>query len=67
MKLEMRTKEQLKEERDRIVRGLEESYRRLVEYKRQKNSPMVILRDGKIVELDPNELPPTVQYKRGIP
>lgn len=60
----MTTKEQLKEERDKIVKGLEETYRRLVEYKKRKNSPMVILRDGEIVKVDPNELLPTTQYKR---
>ena len=60
----MATKEQLKEERDKIVKGLEETYRRLVEYKKQKNSPMVVLRNGEIVEVDPNEVPPTTVYKR---
>lgn len=60
----MRTKEQLKEERDRIVSGLEETYRRLVEYKKQKKSPMVVLRDGKIEAVDPNEIEPTIMYKR---
>ena len=60
----MATKQQLKEERDKIVKGLEETYRRLVEYKKQKNSPMVVLRNGEIVELDPNEILPTTSYKR---
>ena len=60
----MSTKEQLKEERDRIVKGLEETYRRLVEYKKQKKSPMIVLRDGKIVAVDPNEILPTTLYKR---
>lgn len=60
----MATKEQLKEERDKIVKGLEETYRRLVEYKKQKNSPMIVLRNGEIVEVDPNEVPPTTVYKR---
>jgi len=32
----METKEQFKEERDKIVKGLEETYKRLVEYKKQK-------------------------------
>jgi hypothetical protein len=60
----MTTKEQLKEERDKIVKGLEETYKRLVEYKKQKNSPLVVIRHGKIVELDPNEILPTTLYKR---
>jgi imidazolonepropionase-like amidohydrolase len=60
----MGTKEQLKEERDRIVKGLEETYRRLVEYKKQKKSPMIVVRNGKIVAVDPNEILPTTLYKR---
>ena len=60
----MGTKEQLKEERDRIVKGLEEAYRRLVEYKKQMNSPMIVVRNGKIEAVDPNEILPTTLYKR---
>ena len=60
----MRTQEQLKEERDKIVKGLEETYRRLVEYKKQKKSPMIVVRDGKIVAIDPNKILPTTLYKR---
>ena len=60
----MRTKIQFKEERDRIVKGLEETYRRLVEYKKLKKSPMIVMRNGKIVAVDPNEIIPTTSYKR---
>lgn len=60
----MGTKEQLKDERDRIVKGLEETYRKLIEFKKQKNSPMIVVRNGKIVAVDPNEILPTVLYKR---
>jgi len=60
----MGTKEQLKEERDKIVKGLEEAYRKLVLFKKEKNSPMIVLREGKITEVDPNEILPTTLYKR---
>ncbi|SFT90376.1 hypothetical protein SAMN04489724_2689 [Algoriphagus locisalis] len=60
----MGTKEQLKDERDRIVKGLEETYRRLIEYKKQKKSPMIVVRNGKVVAVDPNEILPTILYKR---
>lgn len=60
----MGTKEQLKEERDKIIKGLEETYRRLVVFKKRKNSPMIVLREGKIVAVDPNEILPTTLYKR---
>ena len=54
----------LREERDKIVKGLEETYRKLVEYKKKMKSPMVILRNGKIEEVDPNDVLPTIFYKR---
>jgi imidazolonepropionase-like amidohydrolase len=60
----MGTKEQLKEERDKIVTGLEEAYRKLIEYKKQKKSPLIVVRDGKIVAVDPNDALPTISYKR---
>lgn len=60
----MGTKEQLKEERDKIVKGLEETYRKLVLFKKEKNSPMIVLREGKITAVDPNDVLPTTLYKR---
>jgi hypothetical protein len=60
----MVTKEQLKEERDRIIKGLEETYRKLIEYKKQKKSPMIVVRNGKIEAVDPNDILPTTIYKR---
>lgn len=60
----MGTKEQLKEERDKIVKGLEETYRKLILFKKEKNSPMIVLREGRISEVDPNDILPTTLYKR---
>ena len=60
----METEEQLKKERDKIVKGLEETYRRLIEYKKLKKSPMIVMRDGKIEAVDPHEMLPTILYKR---
>lgn len=63
-RITMGIKEQLKEERDKIVKGLEETYRKLVEFKKQKKSPMIVVRNGEIVAVDPNERQPTTLYKR---
>ena len=60
----MGTKEQLKEERDQIIKGLEEAYRKLIEYKKQKKSPMIVIRNGKIEAVDPHEMLSTTLYKR---
>ena len=62
----MGTKEELKEERDKIVKGLEETYKRLLIFKKQKNSPMIVILDGKIQAVDPNDLEPTIFYRRVV-
>ncbi len=41
------------EERDRILKGLEKVYEKLLEFKKTKNSELVILRDNKIVKIKP--------------
>lgn len=53
-----------KEERDKIIKGLEEAYRRLVEFKKMKNSPLIVMRNGEIAALDPHTVPMTTVYKR---
>jgi hypothetical protein len=60
----MSTREQLKEEHDKIISGLEETYRRLIEHKKQIKSPMIVFRNGKIEAVDPHEMEPTIKYSR---
>lgn len=60
----METKEQLKEERDKIVKGLEQAYIKLIEFKKLKKSPLIVVRNGEIVAIDPHDVLPTVSYKR---
>lgn len=37
----------------RLLQGLEKSYEKLIEFKKQKNSVLVVLRDNKIVKIKP--------------
>jgi len=41
------------ERRNKILSGLEYSYRKMLEFKKQKKSEVVILREGKIIRLKP--------------
>lgn len=41
------------EEKNRILKGLEKVYEKLVEFKKSKKSELVILQDNKIVRLKP--------------
>lgn len=52
------------EERDKIIKGLEEAYKKLIEFKKQKNTPLVVSRNGEIMEVNPNKAFPTISYKR---
>jgi hypothetical protein len=42
-----------KTKKDLILEGLELTYKKLIEFKKQKNSPLVILKDNQIVKIIP--------------
>jgi hypothetical protein len=42
-----------KEEKIKILKGLEIAYQKLLEFKQSKNSELVVLRDHKIVKIKP--------------
>ena len=39
------------EHRNKILKGLEKAYEKLIEFKKQKNSDLVIIKDNKIVKV----------------
>jgi hypothetical protein len=41
------------EEKDKILKGLEKVYEKLIEFKKAKNSQLVVMRDNKIVKIKP--------------
>lgn len=41
------------EEKNKILKGLENVYEKLLEFKKAKNSELVVLRDNKIVKIKP--------------
>jgi hypothetical protein len=49
----MTTVEKQIELKDKIVIGLEKVYERLIEFKKQKNTELVIIKDNKIVKIKP--------------
>ena len=51
-------------ENTRILKGLEDSYKKMVEFKKYKKSEIVEMRDGKIVHLDPFLAEPEVKYQK---
>lgn len=39
---------------NKVRQGLENTYKKLLEFKRQKNSPLIFTRNGKIIEMKLN-------------
>ena len=56
--------ESVQELKEKIIKGLEEAYRKMVIFKKEKNSPLIISRNGKVVEIKPENIPPTTKYIR---
>ena len=54
----MGIKEQLKELEDQLTIGLEKAYSKMLEFKKQKDSPIIMSKNGEFVEVDPNKLTP---------
>jgi hypothetical protein len=49
----MTTIEKQIEMRNKILIGLEKAYKKLIEFKKLKNTELVIMRDNKIVKIKP--------------
>jgi hypothetical protein len=49
----MTTTEKHIDEKNKILKGLEKVYEKLIEFKKAKNSELVIIRDNKIVKIKP--------------
>jgi hypothetical protein len=52
----MTTAEEQNKLRDKILVGLKLSYKRLIEFKKIKKSELIIMKDGKIVKIKPEDL-----------
>ena len=53
----MSTKEELQDFREKLIKGMSLSFQRLLEFKKQKNSPLVISKDGKVVDKQIGNVP----------
>ena len=52
----MTTSEKQKELYDKILLGLEKVYEKLIEFKKQKNTDLVVMKNDKIVKIKPEQL-----------
>lgn len=52
----MESKSDIKELQDKFKKGMELTFKKLIEFKKQKNSPFVFSRNGKIVYVSAEEV-----------
>ena len=55
-------KKTFKEESELILKGLEKAYEKMVAFKKQKGTPLVVSEDGQIKKIPANEILPTTMY-----
>ena len=46
------------DKRDKIIKGLERAFQKLIEFKKYKNSPIIVSKQGKIIEILPENATP---------
>ena len=52
----MGPKDSLQELEKMLIKGLTEVKRKLVKFKKDMDSPLIVSKDGKVVEIDPKEI-----------
>ena len=59
----MKVKQQLSELEEMVNLGLKEAYRKMAEFKKKNNGPLIVSRDGKVIAIPPDEILPTTNTK----
>ena len=57
-------KEDIQKENELIRIGLEKAYEKLVKFKKEKNSSLIVSKLGKIVKISPDNIPSTATYSK---
>ena len=55
----MENKDQVTELDKQVSEGLKRAYRKMVEFKKRKNTPLFVSQDGKVVHIPADQIPPT--------
>ena len=48
---------------ENFSKGMDEVYRKMVIFKRQKNSSLVVMKNGKVIEINPFDAPDTIIHQ----
>ena len=41
---------------DKIIEGLERAYKKMIDFKKYKKTPIIVYKDGKVVEINPDKI-----------
>jgi len=52
----MKRNKQLEELKENIAKGLKEAYKKMIIFKKYKNSPIILSRNGKVIEISANDI-----------
>lgn len=63
----METREQLRQLEEKVAMGLEKAYEKMVAFKKQRNSPLVISKNGKVVRIPAEKILPTTKAMNPYP
>ena len=56
LEIMMKKNKQLEELKENIAKGLKEAYKKMIIFKKYKNSPIILSRNGEVVEVNANDV-----------
>jgi hypothetical protein len=59
----MEIREQLQELEEKVNLGLKEAYRKMADFKKRNDSPLIVSRNGKVISIPPDQILPTTSAK----
>jgi hypothetical protein len=63
----MEAREELRQLEEKVAQGLKKAYVKMVEFKKQKNSPKVISRNGQVIRVPADKILPTTKAMNPYP
>lgn len=59
----MDNREKLLELKEQVSLGLREAYRKMAEFKKRNNSPLIVSKNGKVIAIPADKIRPTTSAK----
>ena len=62
----MKAEEELRDLENQVSLGLKEAYRKMAEFKKRNNSPLIVSKNGKVIAIPPEQILPTTNSRIAI-